>query len=219
MEIEPIAFIKTDFKEKFGLPRQSGQAELTGTIIFEEKYKNDEALRGLEQFSHIWLLFDFSASHKDGWHPTVRPPRLGGNKRMGVFATRSPYRPNHIGLSCVRLEKIEKTAHHGTVLTVSGVDMLDNTPIYDIKPYLPYADCRPEALSGFAPDSGSKLEVKFEEGAEEKLPEGKKDVIAALLANDPRPRYHNDSERVYTMEFAGQEISFRVCGRTVTVLK
>ena len=217
--LHPIAHIESDFTTKFGIPRQAGIVEeLEARIVFDGEYANSDALRGIEGFSHLWLIWQFSENLREDWSPTVRPPRLGGNERLGVFATRSPFRPNALGLSCVRLVKIEKDGKGALSLVVAGADLMNGTPIFDVKPYLPYADCHPEALSGFAPDSGSKLEVKFEEGAEEKLPAGKKDVIAALLANDPRPRYHNDSERVYTMEFAGQEIRFRVCGRTVTVL-
>ena len=217
--VRTIARVRSDFPGKFGIPRQAGIVEeLEARIVFDGKYANPEALRGIEGFSHLWLIWQFSENLREDWSPTVRPPRLGGNERLGVFATRSPFRPNALGLSCVRLMRIEKDEKGVLCLVVAGADLMNGTPIFDIKPYIPYADCHPEALSGFAPDSGTKLEVKFEEGAAEKLPAGKKDVIAAILANDPRPRYHHDSERVYVMEFAGQEIRFCVCGEVLTVL-
>ena len=217
--LHSIAHIESDFTTKFGIPRQSGIVDgLEARVVFDGEYANPEALRGIEGFSHLWLIWQFSENLREDWSPTVRPPRLGGNERLGVFATRSPFRPNALGLSCVRLVRTEKDGKGALCLVVAGADLMNGTPIFDVKPYLPYADCRPEALSGFAPDSGETLTVEFEQGAEEKLPAGKKDAITAILANDPRPRYHNDGERVYVMEFAGQEIRFCVRGRVLTVL-
>ena len=207
MEIKPIAYIHTDFKEKFGIPRQSGRVpELTGRIIFESEYRNPEALRGITDFSHLWLIFDFSKSHRENWLPTVRPPRLGGNKRIGVFASRSPFRPNPIGLSCVKLEGIE----NGDLL-VSGVDLLDNTPILDIKPYLPYTDSHPEAVGSYGEAlQNYHLEVIFPEHLLELIPTEKQKAVIACLADDPRPSYQNDSERIYNMQFAAFDIHFKV---------
>ena len=221
--IEPVAHIRTDFTEKFGLPRQSGRVdELCGTIIFEPKYRNPDALREIEGFSHLWLIFDFSMSHRensDTWQPTVRPPRLGGNRKVGVFASRSPFRPNPIGLSCVKLVGVEKTDTHGTVLKVSGVDLLDGTPILDIKPYLPFADSHPDAVGGYADEERSHhLKVNFPSNLLEKLPEVKRSAAVACIAEDPRPSYQSDS-RVYTMSFAGYEIDFTVEDDTATVFE
>ncbi len=217
--IRPVAHIRTDFSDKFGIPRQSGRVPaLMGKIVFEPEFRDPDALRGIEEFSHLWLLFDFSQSHRDSWSPTVRPPRLGGNKRIGVFATRSPFRPNPIGLSCVKLEKIEHSAKEGTVLIVSGVDLLDNTPILDIKPYIPYADCRPEATGSFAEEQKDyRLEVKFPSPLLELVPEDKREAAMACLADDPRPSYQQDEERVYSMRFAECDIHFTVSGNTLTV--
>ena len=217
--IRPVAHIRTDFSDKFGIPRQSGRVPaLMGKIVFEPEFRDPDALRGIEEFSHLWLLFDFSQSHRDSWSPTVRPPRLGGNKRIGVFATRSPFRPNPIGLSCVKLEKIEHSAKEGTVLIVSGVDLLDNTPILDIKPYIPYADCRPEATGSFAEEQKDyRLEVKFPSPLLELVPEDKREAAMACLADDPRPSYQQDEERVYSMRFAECDIHFTVSGTTLTV--
>ena len=191
MEIEIIARIRTDFPEKFGIPRQSGLVpELTGTIIFEKKYRNPDALRGICDFSHLWLIWEFSRARRDTWSATVRPPRLGGNTRVGVFATRSPFRPNPLGLSCVRLEKVTEDAELGTVLTVSGVDMLDGTPIYDIKPYIPYADCRPEARGGFAQEHREDaLAVEIAPEILENMPPEKREALIGILSKDPRPSY------------------------------
>jgi len=217
--IRPIAHIESDFTTKFGIPRQAGIVKgLEARIVFEGEYANPDALRGIEGFSHLWLIWQFSENLRDDWSPTVRPPRLGGNERLGVFATRSPFRPNALGLSCVRLVRCEKDDRGNTALVVSSADLMNGTPIFDIKPYIPYADCHPEALSGFAPDSGETLTVRFEDGAEDKLPAGKRDAIIEILANDPRPRYHSDPERVYTMEFAETEIKFCVNGKILTVL-
>ena len=210
--LSPIAHIRTDFPEKFGIPRQSGRVEeLRGRIVFLPAYRDEAALRGIEGFSHLWLIFDFSQAHRDEWSPTVRPPRLGGNRRVGVFASRSPFRPNPVGLSCVRLEKVEKTADEGTVLIVSGIDMLDGTPILDIKPYLPFADCRPDAVGGYADgEAGYALEVSFPEPLLEKLAPDRREAAIACLAEDPRPSYQDDPDRVYAMSFAGRTIRFSV---------
>ncbi len=217
--IKPIARIYTDFSDKFGIPRQAGIVEeLEGRIVFEPEYRNEDALRGLEDFGHIWLIWQFSQSLRQDWSPTVRPPRLGGNRRVGVFATRSPFRPNALGLSCVRLLAVEKTANEGSVLRVAGADILSGTPIYDIKPYIPYADCRPEAKGGFALDSGPTLKVSLAPEAAERVPENKRAALEAVLANDPRPRYQKDPERVYGIEFAGLEIKFSVRENELFVL-
>ena len=216
--IRPIAHMESDLKEKFGLPRQAGIVEaLEGRIVFEPEYRREEALRGLEGFSHIWLIWQFSRAVREDWSPTVRPPRLGGNARMGVFATRSPFRPNALGLSCVRLLGLEKTEEQGTVLRVAGADLMDGTPIVDIKPSLPSADCRPEASGGFAPDPGATLQVDFAPGVEEQLPAEKREALRGVLANDPRPRYQEDPERLYGMAFVGRNVKFTVAGNRLTV--
>lgn len=223
MELKIIARIHTDFKTKFGVPRQSGLVnELTGRIIFEPEYRNADALRGLEGFSHIWLLWDFSEAHREGegWSPTVRPPRLGGNKRMGVWATRSPFRPNHIGLSSVRLINISPNTPEGPVLEVSGADLMDGTPIYDIKPYLPFTDSHPEAKGGFAQEQNEAIEpllVQLPESLEQSLSIEKLNALKGVLAADPRPHYQNDPDRIYAMEFADMEIKFSIKGNTVLV--
>jgi len=219
MELKVIARISTDFPDKFGIPRQSGRVDSLGGIIrFEDEYRSREAVRGLEGFSHIWLLWEFSDNRHDRWSPTVRPPRLGGNKRMGVFATRSPYRPNSIGLSCVKLEMIDLESRDAPLLYVSGVDLMDGTPIYDIKPYLPHADCRPEASSGFAGDfAGYALEVEFPEVLLSIIPENKRETLKNVLAEDPRPSYQDDPEREYGMSYAGFEVSFKVNDGILTV--
>lgn len=219
MIIEPVAYIKTDFPEKFGVPRQSGRvSELFGKIIFCEKYRSSEAIRGIEEFSHLWLLFDFSLSHSETFSPTVRPPRLGGNKRIGVFASRSPFRPNSIGLSCVELCRVENT-DEGAVLIVKGADLVDNTPIYDIKPYIPYADCKPEAKGSYSDDfKDYALEVSFPENLLSLVPENKRSALIACLREDPRPSYQNESERVYGMSFAGMNIKFKVENNRLAVL-
>ena len=219
--MKTIARIHTDFPTKFGIPRQSGIiASLQGKIIFEPEYRNPEAVRGLEAFSHIWLLWEFSKAVRDKWSPTVRPPRLGGNVRKGVFATRSPFRPNPIGLSSVRLEHIEMDAKLGPVLYVSGADMMDGTPIYDIKPYIGYTDSHPDAVSGFASTPAEfLLEVDFPEKLIEKIhPEQRKSLIE-VLAHDPRPQYHDDPERVYGMAFGDHEVKFKVDGMLLTVVE
>ena len=214
-----IAHIYTDFKTKFGLPRQSGLIEeITGRIIFEKDYSIAEAFKGLEDFSHIWLLWEFSESKKEKWKPTVRPPLLGGNKRMGVFATRSPFRPNSIGLSCVKLEKIEYDSNLGTVLYVSGCDMMNGTPIYDIKPYLPYCDSRPNAIGGFTETLGErKLQVIISDDLLGRVPKEKQSELLCVLRGDPRPSYQNDPKREYGFTFADFEIGFKVEDKILTV--
>lgn len=218
MEIYPIAHIQTDFEDKFGIPRQSGRVpSLTGRIVFLPEYRNPEALRGIEEFSHIWLLFDFSRSHRAEWSPTVRPPRLGGNRRVGVFASRSPFRPNSIGQSCVKLDRVEKTERDGTVLHVSGVDLLSGTPIFDIKPYLPYADAHPEAAGGYAEENREhRLRVEAAPEWLERLPEEKRQAVLDCLADDPRPSYQTEP-RAYSMRFSDFDIHFTVEGDTLTV--
>lgn len=213
-----IAKIYTDFPEKFGIPRQSGLvASLKGKIVFEPEFRNADALRGLEDFSHIWLLWQFSESVRSGWSPTVRPPRLGGNRRMGVFATRSPFRPNPIGLSCVALERIAEEKE-GPVLYVSGADLLDATPIYDIKPYLPFTDSYPDAVGGFAQDvREKKLTVHLSPQLRQCIPDDCLPAVLELLAQDPRPSYQHDAQRIYGMKYAGMEIRFTVDGDVLTV--
>ena len=209
-----IARIHTDFPTKFGIPRQSGIiASLQGRIVFEPEYRNPEAVRGLEDFSYIWLLWEFSKAVRDTWSPTVRPPRLGGNVRKGVFATRSPFRPNPIGLSSVRLEKVDIDPKLGPVLYVSGVDLMDGTPIYDIKPYITYTDSHPDAVSGFASTPAEYLlEVDFPDNLLQKVPESQRESLIEVLAHDPRPQYQDDPERVYGMAFGGMEVKFKVEG-------
>lgn len=211
-EIQPIAYIQTDFKEKFGIPRQSLKAKsLIGKIVFCPEFRNSDALRGIEEFSHLWLIFDFSKAHRKGFSPTVRPPRLGGNKRIGVFASRSPFRPNNLGLSSVELVEIKKTENQGDILIVRGADLLNNTPIYDIKPYLSYTDSHPDAKCGYADKMlNHKLNVIFNDELLSILPQDKREGAIEVLSEDPRPSYQNDLNRVYTMNFAGYEISFRV---------
>ena len=219
MEITPIAHIRTDFGSKFGVPRQSGLVpELTARIVFEPAYRNPDALRGLEDFSHLWLVWHFSEVRREGWSPTVRPPRLGGNTRMGVFATRSPYRPNPLGLSCVRLEHIEWHTPEGPVLVVSGADLMDSTPIFDIKPYLAYADSHPDAVGGFIEGlSDRAVEVVCAPALLEPLDEDIRRRLLAVLAHDPRPTYQDDPERVYGMDFAGHNVRFTVADGVLRV--
>lgn len=214
-----IATIQSDFREKFGVPRQSGLVEeLEARIIFEPEYRNPAAVRGLDGFSHIWLIWQFSESIREGWSPTVRPPRLGGNERMGVFATRSPFRPNEIGLSCVKIVKIEQTKEFGPVITVSGADLLNGTPIYDIKPYIPHVDSKPEAKAGFSAENKQyQLEVKIPEPELEKIPLEKREALKGILAEDPRPAYQEDSQREYGLNFAGYEIHFSVKNKILYV--
>ena len=218
--IRPIARYYGDLGEKFGVPRQAGVVEeLEGRVVFEPAYRDPEALRGIEGFDRLWLIWQFSENlRKEGaWSPTVRPPRLGGNTRMGVFATRSPFRPNALGLSCVRLLGIEQDRGKGTVLRIGGADLMSGTPIFDIKPYIPYADAHPEARSGFAPDAGAKLTVEFPPALEALVPAEKRAALRGILANDPRPRYQKDPERVYGLQFAGQNVKFTVDGDRLAV--
>lgn len=212
VKIQVIARMHSDFATKFGIPRQSGIVqELRSTIVFEPEFRNSDALRGMEGFSHLWLIWQFSEAVRSGWSPTVRPPRLGGNTRMGVFATRSPFRPNNLGLSCVRFLGLEETKEFGTVIHVGGADLMDGTPIFDIKPYVPYADCQPEALGGFTGGTeGHTLQVDFPASLLEMLPESKRQAAIGILAHDPRPSYQKDSQRVYGVTFAGFDIRFTV---------
>lgn len=216
--MQPVAHIRSEFAEKFGVPRQSGLVEaLEADIVFEPAYRNPDALRGLEDFSHIWLIWVFDRAIRENWSPTVRPPRLGGNTRMGVFATRSPFRPNPIALSCVQLAGIRQTAE-GPVLRVRGADLVDGTPILDIKPYIPYADSHPEALGGFAAEpAGETLEVVIPPELLARIPETKREALRGVLAQDPRPHYQKDPERIYGFSFAGMEIRFSVAGTQLTV--
>ena len=218
-QVNIIARIRSDFSTKFGIPRQSGLVEeLEAAVVFEPEYRNPDALRGLEGFSHLWLIWEFSQARRESWSPTVRPPRLGGNRRLGVFATRSPLRPNPIGLSCVRLLGVDLHTPEGPVIRVAGADLMDGTPIYDIKPYLPYADCKPQAVGGFAsvPKEAS-LEVDCPAELLTLVPEGKRAALLGVLAQDPRPQYQDDPERVYGMAFGGLEVRFRVAGDRLTV--
>ena len=218
-ELKTIARIQTDYGDKFGIPRQSGLVpEASGMIVFEPAYRDANSLRGLDGFSHIWLLWGFSLVHQDRWQPMVKPPKLGGNTRMGVFATRSPFRPNSIGLSCVRLEEIRTLPGKGTVLLVSGADLADGTPIYDIKPYLPFTDCRPEASGGFADAHVSDcLSVEFPDPLLRLVPESKRAALIRTLSLDPRPAYQSDPDIPYGIRFAGLDIRFRVSENLLTV--
>ena len=218
MELKVIAKIHTEFKEKFGIPRQSGMVDLPATIVFEPEYRNKDAVRGLDGFSHIWVLWEFSKAKCDTWQPTVRPPRLGGNKRMGVFATRSPFRPNSIGLSSLKLERVELTENKGPILHVLGADILDGTPIFDIKPYIAFTDCHSDAVCGFTEGYKEyKLKVVFEDGLESEIEPDLRNAVTELLACDPRPSYQNDTERVYGVSVSGYEIKFFVDGDVLTV--
>ena len=214
-----IARIHSDFSTKFGVPRQSGLVDaLESTIVFEPEFRNADALRGLEGFSHLWLVWVFDQAIRDSWSPTVRPPRLGGNQRMGVFATRSPFRPNPIALSSVKLAGIEQTAEYGTVLKIRGADLMDGTAILDIKPYIPYADSHPDAVGGFASaPAGETLEVVIPPDLLDRIPEQRREALRGVLAQDPRPHYQNDPERVYGFGFAGLEVKFSVDGTRLTV--
>lgn len=211
-DIQPIAYMQSDFGGKFGIPRQSGLVDaLRSTIVFQPEYRNADALRGIEGFSHLWIIWQFSQAVGKEWSPTVRPPRLGGNIRMGVFATRSPFRPNNLGLSCVTLLGVERTEDLGTVLHVGGADLLDGTPIFDIKPYIPYCDCHPDALGGFTQVAGDYLlQVDFPAELLGVLPEEKRDAAVGVLSHDPRPSYQQQPGRVYGMTFAGCNIRFTV---------
>lgn len=217
--LQVIARIHTELPEKFGVPRQSGLVpQLRGRIVFEPAYRNPDAVRGLEDFSHLWLIWQFSGAIRQDWSPTVRPPRLGGNRRMGVFATRSPFRPNHLGLSSVRLERVEQSEALGPVLHVCGADLMDGTPIFDIKPYLPYTDSHPDAVGGFTDGLESHcLRVECPPQLLERIPADSREGLLGVLAGDPRPRYQEDPQRVYGMGFAGQNVRFTVAGDTLTV--
>ena len=219
--IRVIARIHSDFPTKFGIPRQSGLVEaLRARIVFDPEFRNPDALRGIEGFSHLWLIWQFSQAVRPDWSPTVRPPRLGGNTRMGVFATRSPFRPNALGLSSVRLERVDYEGQDGPALVVAGADLMDGTPIFDIKPYLRYGDCHPEASGGFTDAQERKLlAVEFPEPWLARVPEEKREALRGVLANDPRPSYQHDPERVYGMTFAGLEVRFRVADGTLTVVE
>ncbi len=218
--IKPIAYIHTDFKEKFGIPRQSGCVDsLEATIIFEPAYRNPHSIIGLDDFSHLWLIFDFSECHRENWSPMVRPPRLGGNKKIGVFATRSPYRPNPIGLSCVKIKSIQNTKEFGTVIFVTGADLLDKTPIIDIKPYLPYCDSHPEATGGFTDFiDRTYLDVIYEQDLLDCIPEEKRVTLLNCLKEDPRPSYQNDPDRIYHMAFCDFQVDFSVDANRLTVV-
>ena len=217
--MQVIARIRSDFAEKFGIPRQSGLVNtLRAAVVFEPEFRNPDALRGIGDFSHLWLIWEFSEAIRENWSPTVRPPRLGGNERVGVFATRSSYRPNPIGLSCVRLEEVRQEPALGTILIVSGADLMDGTPIYDIKPYIPYADAYPEARGGFAQDAPKPtLTVDFPPELLARVPADRREALCAVLALDPRPSYQNDPARIYGMHFADRNIRFTVKDNTLTV--
>ena len=219
INIQIIARMHSDFATKFGIPRQSGLVEeLRSTIVFEPEYRNADALRGIEGFSHLWIIWQFSEAVRSDWSPTVRPPRLGGNTRIGVFATRSPFRPNHLGLSCVKLLGVEETEEFGTVIHVGGADLMDGTPIFDIKPYVPYADCHPEAAGGFTDTAGEYfLQVVFPEELLVILPADKRQAAVSVLSHDPRPSYQRNPDRMYGLTFAGYDIRFRVQEDVLTV--
>lgn len=218
--IHPIAHIRSDFATKFGIPRQSGLVpQLRSTIVFEPEYRNADALRGMEGFSHLWLIWQFSEAVRTEWSPTVRPPRLGGNTRMGVFATRSPFRPNNLGLSCVTFLGLEETVEHGTVIHVGGADLMDGTPIFDIKPYIPYADCQIDAVGGFTDTAGDFLmSVEFPQPLLSRLPQDKQAAAIEVLSHDPRPSYQRKPGRVYGLTFAGFDIRFTVEENRLTVM-
>ncbi|MBP3684740.1 MAG: tRNA (N6-threonylcarbamoyladenosine(37)-N6)-methyltransferase TrmO [Oscillospiraceae bacterium] len=219
VNIQIIARMHSDFATKFGIPRQSGLVEkLRSTIVFEPEFRNPDALRGIEDFSHLWIIWQFSEAVRQGWSPTVRPPRLGGNTRMGVFATRSPFRPNNLGLSSVTLLGVEHTDKFGTVLHVGGADLMDGTPIFDIKPYIPYGDCHPEATGGFTDRAGEfLLRVDFPKKLLEQLPEDKREAAIGVLSHDPRPSYQRKPDRIYGLTFAGYDLRFKVDGDILTV--
>ena len=219
VNIQVIARMESDFATKFGIPRQSGLVQqLRSTIVFEPEFRNPDTLRGIEGYSHLWLIWQFSEAVRTEWSPTVRPPRLGGNTRMGVFATRSPFRPNSLGLSCVRLLGVEHTEKYGTVLHVGGADLMDGTPIFDIKPYIPYADCQNDATGGFTDNADDYLlDVDFPQELLALLPADKQDAAIAVLSHDPRPSYQRKPDRVYGLTFAGFDIRFTVCDKILTV--
>ena len=220
VNIQVIARMHSDFATKFGIPRQSGLVqELRSTIVFEPEFRNPDALRGIEDFSHLWIIWQFSEAVRTGWSPMVRPPRLGGNTRMGVFATRSPFRPNNLGLSSVKLLGVEHTQEYGTVLHVGGADLMDGTPIFDIKPYIPYGDCHPEATGGFTDTAGEfLLQVDFPPALRNILPQDKQAAAIGVLSHDPRPSYQRKPDRVYGITFAGFDIRFTVKDDTLTVI-
>lgn len=218
-QLKIIARMESEFPGKFGIPRQSGLVEgLKSTLVFEPEFRNPDTLRGIEGFSHLWLIWGFHEAKKEHWSATVRPPRLGGNERLGVFATRSPFRPNPLGLSCVKLEGVELQTPRGPMLHLSGADLMDGTPIYDIKPYIPYADCRPEAAEGYAAKPEG-LKVTIPPDLREKIPQDRLEALAGVLSCDPRPHYQADPDRVYGMTFAGLEVRFRVEGEKLTVVE
>ena len=218
--MQVVARIKSDFPSKFGIPRQAGLVpELKARVVFEPEFRNPDMLRGLEGFSHLWLIWNFSGNRQSGWSPTVRPPRLGGNTRMGVFATRSPFRPNPVGLSCVKLEDVILTSPEGPVLVISGADLMDGTPIFDIKPYVPYADCQLNAVGGFTDTAGDfLLEVEIPPRLLDKFPAESRPALMGVLAHDPRPSYQQDPERVYGLSFGGHNVRFRVVEKILTVV-
>ena len=220
VQIQIVARMHSDFPTKFGIPRQSGLVEeLKSFVVFEPEFRNPEALRGIEEYSHLWLIWQFSQAVRDGWSPTVRPPRLGGNTRMGVFATRSPFRPNNLALSCVKLLEVHHTKEYGDVLVVGGADLMDGTPIFDIKPYIPYSDAKPDATGGFTQSyTGYHLEVIFPPDLLEQVPPDLRPALTGVLAQDPRPSYQDDPERVYGMAFGGLEVKFKVCEKTLAVV-
>ena len=219
-EMKIIARMKSDFSSKFGIPRQSGLVDsLRSTIVFEPDYRNDDALRGLDAFSHLWIIWQFSEAVRDTWSPTVRPPRLGGNTRLGVFATRSPFRPNSLGLSSVKILQIEKTQKYGTVIHVAGADLMNGTPIFDIKPYIPYCDCHPDATGGFTENAHDYiLNIDFPSALMDKIPDDKRQALLEVLSHDPRPSYQSDPDRVYGISFAGYDVRFRVEDKKLTVI-
>ena len=221
VNIQVIARMRSDFPTKFGIPRQSGLVEeLRSTIVFEPEFRNADALRGIEGYSHLWLIWQFSEAVRTEWSPTVRPPRLGGNTRMGVFATRSPFRPNSLGLSSVRLLGVEQTEDEGMVIHVAGADLMDGTPIFDIKPYIPYGDCHPDATGGFTDTAGEfLLNVNFPEELLQKLPEEKRSAAIGVLSHDPRPSYQRKPDRIYGLTFAGFDIRFTVTDDQLTVVE
>ena len=221
VNIQTIARMHSDFATKFGIPRQSGLVEeLKSTIVFEPEFRNPDALRGIEEFSHLWIIWQFSEAVRQGWSPTVRPPRLGGNTRMGVFATRSPFRPNNLGLSSVKLLGVEHTAEFGTVLHVGGADLMDGTPIFDIKPYIPYGDCHTDATGGFTDRAGEfLLQVEFPEPLLKILPAEKREAAIGVLSHDPRPSYQRKPDRIYGLTFAGYDLRFKVSEDVLTVLE